>query len=122
LIKKLQLTIIKPLILFMMLYEFWAGVPNISYVCSSPHNRYKYNRIGGVLVRVLSPRALDRVFEPYKKTIKMCICCFSAKHSALRRKSKDWLARNESEWGDMSVSGMLFQWASTMQIQLSVLV
>jgi hypothetical protein len=36
---------------------------------------------------------------------KMGICCFSAKHAALRRKSKDWLARNQnnlSEWSDMS--------------------
>jgi len=34
------------------------------------------------------------------------ICCFSAKHAALRRKSKDWLARNQnnvSEWNDMSI-------------------
>jgi hypothetical protein len=33
------------------------------------------------------------------------ICCFSAKEAALRRKSKDWLARNQnnvSEWSDMS--------------------
>jgi hypothetical protein len=30
------------------------------------------------------------------------ICCFSAKHAKFRRKSKDWLARNQenvSEWG-----------------------
>jgi hypothetical protein len=35
-------------------------------------------------------------------------CCFSAKHTTLRRKSKDWLALNqdnESEWGDMSIRG-----------------
>jgi hypothetical protein len=38
-------------------------------------------------------------------------CCFSAKQAALRRKSKDWLARNQdnmSEWGDMSIRGLLF--------------
>jgi hypothetical protein len=32
--------------------------------------------------------------------------CFSAKHTALRRKSKEWLARNQdnvSEWDDMSI-------------------
>ena len=32
---------------------------------------------------------------------KIGICCFSAKYVALRRKSKDWLARNQdnvSEW------------------------
>jgi hypothetical protein len=35
-----------------------------------------------------------------------------AKHAALRSKSKDWLARNQnnvSEWGDMSLRGLLFQ-------------
>jgi hypothetical protein len=53
------------------------------------------------------------------------ICCFSAKHAALRRKSKDWLARNQdnvSGWGDMSIRGLLFQLASTIKIQLRVLV
>jgi len=52
-------------------------------------------------------------------------CSFYAKHATLRRKSKDWLARNHdnvSEWGDMSVRGLLFQWASTIIILLSVLV
>jgi len=50
---------------------------------------------------------------------------FSAKHTALRRKSKNWLAwiqDNLSEWGDLSIRGLLFQWASTIKIQLSVLV
>jgi len=40
-----------------------------------------------------------------KKDYKIGSCCFFAKHAALRRKSKDWLARNQnnvSEWGDMS--------------------
>ena len=40
------------------------------------------------------------------------ICCFSAKHAALRKKSKDWLTRNQdnvSEWGDMFIRGLLFQ-------------
>ena len=40
------------------------------------------------------------------KDYKIGICCFSTKHVALRRKSKDWLARNQdivSEWGDMSI-------------------
>ena len=54
------------------------------------------------------------------------ICCFSAKHAALRRKrKKKRLSRNQdnvSEWGDMSIRGLLFQWTSTIKIQLSVLV
>ena len=43
------------------------------------------------------------------------ISCFSA---ALRRKSKDWLARyhnNVSEWGDISIWVLLFQWESTIK-------
>jgi hypothetical protein len=46
-------------------------------------------------------------------------------HAALRSKNKDWLARNQdnvSEWGDISFRGLLFQWASTIQTQLSVLI
>jgi len=46
------------------------------------------------------------------KDYKIVTCSFSAKQAALRRKSKDWLAWNQdnvSEWGDMSIRGMLFQ-------------
>jgi hypothetical protein len=53
------------------------------------------------------------------------MCCFSAKHVALRRKSRDWLTRNQnnvSEWSDMSTRGLLFHLACTIKIQLSVLV
>jgi hypothetical protein len=53
------------------------------------------------------------------------ICCLSANHIAIKRKSKDWLARNQdnmSGWDDMSIRGLLFQWATSMQIQLSVLI
>jgi hypothetical protein len=59
------------------------------------------------------------------KDYKICICCFSAKHAALKKKNKDWLAQNYanvSEWGDMSIHELLFQWASTIKIQLSMLV
>jgi hypothetical protein len=48
--------------------------------------------IGGVMVSVLSLRAVDHGFKPrpgQTKDYKMGICCFSAKHAALRRKSKD---------------------------------
>jgi len=45
-------------------------------------------------------------------------------HVALRSKRKDWLAWNKdvSEWSDMSTSGLFFQWASTIKIQLNMLV
>jgi len=46
------------------------------------------------------------------KDYKISICCFSAKHAALRRRSKGWLAQNQDnvfEWIDMSIHGLLFQ-------------
>jgi hypothetical protein len=46
------------------------------------------------------------------KDYKIGMSCFSAKHVALRRQSKDWLARNQnnvSEWSDMSIRELLFQ-------------
>jgi hypothetical protein len=64
--------------------------------------------IGGVMVSVPASSAVDHKFEPQlgqTKDYKICSCCFSAKHAALRRKNKDWLARNQnnvSEWSDMS--------------------
>jgi hypothetical protein len=89
-------------------------------------NVYWLNSIGGVMVSVLVSNAVDRGFEPRSgqtKAFEICICCSSAKHAVLR--SKDWLSRNQdnmSEWGDMSICGLLFQWASTIQIQLSKIV
>ena len=67
------------------------------------------------MVSVLVSNAVDCGFEfrsGQTKDYKICIACFSTKHTALRGKSKDWLARNQtnvSEWGDMSISGLLFQ-------------
>ena len=72
------------------------------------------NRIGDVMVSVFALSAVDCGFEPRSgqtKDYKIGIRCFSAKHAALRGKSKDWLARNQdnvSEWGDMSIRGLLF--------------
>ena len=77
--------------------------------------QYCINRIGDVMVSVLASSAVNRGFEPRSgqtKDYRIGICCFSAKHTALRRKNKDWLARNQnnvSEWSDMSTRGLLFQ-------------
>ena len=77
-------------------------------------SHYKFNKLC-VMVSLVCGRC---GFEPRSgqtKDYKIGICCFSANHAALRRKSKDWLARNQdnvSEWGDM-----LFQWANTIKIQ-----
>ena len=67
------------------------------------------------MVSVPASCVVDRGFEPQSgqtKDFKNGICCFSAKHAAFRRKSKDWLAQNQnnvSEWSDMSTRGLLFQ-------------
>ena len=67
------------------------------------------------MVSVLASSAVDRGFEPRSgqtRELKFGICCFSANHATLRRKSKDWLARNQDnvfEWGDMTIRGLLFQ-------------
>ena len=40
---------------------------------------------------------------------KIGICCFSAKHAALRSQNKDWLGRDHNDvsaWGDMSSLGL----------------
>ena len=48
------------------------------------------------MVSVLASSAGGRGFDPrpgQTKDIKIGICCFSARHAALRSKSKDWLPR-----------------------------
>jgi hypothetical protein len=67
------------------------------------------------MVSVLVSSAVGRGFElrsGQTKDYKIGICCFFAKHAALRRKSQDGLARNQnnvSEWSDMSINRLLFQ-------------
>ena len=66
------------------------------------------------MVSVLASSAVGRGFEPrlgQTKDYKIGICCFSSKHAAFRRKSEDWLARNQnnmSEWSDMSTADCCF--------------
>jgi hypothetical protein len=51
-----------------------------------------------MMVSVLISSEIDCGFESRSgqtKDYKINICCFSAKQPALKRKSKDWLARNE---------------------------
>jgi hypothetical protein len=91
----------------------------ITFILSILHNPYQRNRISGVI---------DRGFEPLlgqTKDYKIGIGCFSYKHAVLSRNTKDWLARNQDnvfEWSDTSTRGLLFQWANTIKIQLSLLV
>jgi hypothetical protein len=67
------------------------------------------------MVSVLTSSVVDSGFKPRSGQIKdyaIGICCFSAKHAALRKKIKDWLAQNQDnvyEWSDMSIHRLLFQ-------------
>ena len=67
------------------------------------------------MVSVFTSSAVDCGFETragQTNDYKIGLCCFSSKHTALRRKSKDWLVRNQdnvSEWSDMSICLLLFQ-------------
>jgi hypothetical protein len=48
---------------------------------------FSWNRIGDVMVSMLTSSAVDRGFEPWSgqtKDLKIGICCFSIKHAALR--------------------------------------
>ena len=94
----------------------------IFVVCKTTH-RYFFisifhmvkKRLGGVMGSVLASSAVDCGFKPRSgqtKDYKIGVFCFSAKHAALTRKNKDWLARNQdnvSEWGNMSNRELLFQ-------------
>ena len=74
-----------------------------------------FNLIGDVIVSMLASIMVDHGLRgPISQTkiYQIGICCFSAKHAALKRKSKDWLALNQdnvSKWGDISISRLLFQ-------------
>ena len=73
------------------------------------------NRSGGEMVRELDSSVVDRRIElrsGQPKDYEIGMRCFSAKHAALRRKSKNWLARDQNkmlEWTDMSARGLLFR-------------
>jgi hypothetical protein len=64
------------------------------------------------MVSLLVLSSVDHGFDPRSgqtKDFEIGICCFSAKHTAVRRTSKDWLAQNQdnvSEWDAMSVRGL----------------
>ena len=51
------------------------------------------------MVSVLASSTIDCGYEPWScqtKEYNIGICCFSSKNAALRRKSRDWLARNQN--------------------------
>jgi hypothetical protein len=55
-------------------------------------------RFTALITPLLALSVVDHGFEPRSgltKNYKIGMCCFSAKHAALRRKSKHWLAQNQ---------------------------
>ena len=69
------------------------------------------------MVSVFAASAVVCGFEPRSgetKDLKIGICCFSAKHAALRSTYEDWVARNQnnvSACSEMSIRGPFFQLA-----------
>ena len=50
------------------------------------------------MVNVLASSVVDHWFKSRSsqaKEYEIGICCFSVKHAALRRKTKDWFAQNQ---------------------------
>ena len=73
------------------------------------YHLYTFNCNGGVMVSVPVSGAVDRRVKQF--TEKSGICCFSAKHTALTRKRKDWFLRNQddvSEWSKISTRRLMF--------------
>jgi hypothetical protein len=64
------------------------------------------SHMGGVMVSMLVSSVVDHGFKSQSgqtKDFLICISCFSDKLSLLRRKNKDWLARNRdkaSKWNN----------------------
>ena len=95
--------------------RFGLGFKSVFHITGWYKCQHQYNRISDVMVSLLASSAVDRGFEPRSvqtKDYNTGICYFSTKDAALKRKSKDQVARyqdNVSEWGDMSIRGLLFQ-------------
>ena len=66
------------------------------------------------MISMLASCAVYREFElrsGQAKDYKIGVCCFSAKHAALRIMNKDWLARNQDnvfEWGHITTRRLFF--------------
>ena len=122
--------------LFLSLAESWGQVKArhmftiakplvLSFSISLLFSLSGLNRIGGVMASVLASSMVYHGFTTRSgqtEDYTIGVCCFSAKHTTLRRKSKSWNHDNVSEWSDMSTLELLFQWASTIKIKLSMLV
>jgi hypothetical protein len=77
---------------------------------------------------MLASGVVDHRFKTWPcqtKDYKIDICCFYAKHAALRINSKDWLVRgqdNVSEWMEMVPVDSCLRWYHTLQVKFDLLV
>jgi hypothetical protein len=112
---------------FLLIYS-WHGIIALFYLwflLYEPFTISLYrtcmNGIGSVMVIVIASSVVDGGFDHRSgqtKDHEIGMCCFSAKHAALRKKSKYWFVRNQnnvSEWTDMSTHWLLVQWTSTIK-------
>ena len=95
---------------------------NVSLTCKFTKNDSidRYSSVFGIMVGMLASIAVDRGYEPrsgLSKDYKICSCGLSTMHTVLRRKSKDWLPRNQD---NVSTCSLLFQCTSTIKINISV--
>jgi hypothetical protein len=121
---------IKGLLRYHWAFSYKSGkyLPNAKEYSKQVTTMSKTNCIGlGEEFEDTKASVVDRGFEPWSdhtKDYKIGICWFSAKHAALLRKSEYRLAlskNNVSEWSDMSIRRLLFQWASTTKISRLVI-
>jgi hypothetical protein len=82
------------------------GAAPIRWMGPIRNHRWEQKRTEGYVIVFLWVRAAVLSNKEYT----IGICCFSARNASLRRKSKDWLARNQnnvSEWSDISTQWLL---------------
>ena len=104
-----------------MLHAVKGGLLSFCNKLYSRGNINQKHRIGSVMDSGLASSAVDRGFEPRSGQTKD----YEIDIVASPLSTQHWLARNQnnvSEWSDISTRGLLFQWASTIKIQLGVLV
>ena len=92
----------------------------------TPREIKQSNRIGSVMVSMLASSVADGAFEPklgQAKEHTIGSCCFSARHTALMRRSNYWLAWSEATYlpADCCISEIALYkyysgcWSSTKQ-------
>jgi hypothetical protein len=87
-------------------------------------NQIWYNHNRDEMVNMIALSMVDRGFEPWLSQTKynnIGISCLSVKKTALKCKNHLNVSKC-SDMSDMSTHGLLFQWDSTIKIQLSVFV